>query len=151
VALLIVNLVAVLAMSEVPNRYADKFASVSPRLRYPSRVADVGHYLRTHLGPEDAVVIDDYNEESNILADAGGLPVIASSRVYLQSIKNTIDPLQYIEAERPRFLVYSDLGTLRSSVLLPKNCGQETAMGTVKFRCDFANGVYRVYELSYGL
>lgn len=148
-ALISCNSLAVLAMSEVPNRYADKFASVSPRLRYPTRIAEVGKYLRTHMDSGDAVVIDDYNEESNILADASGLPVVPGERVYLQSAKNAIDARQYIEARRPRFLVYSDVGTLRSSLFLPKSCGQDAGVDGVKFRCAFANRFYRVYELSY--
>jgi Dolichyl-phosphate-mannose-protein mannosyltransferase len=149
VALLTANTLAVLAMSEVPNRYAEKFASVSPRLRYPTRIAGVGRYLRTHMGPKDAVVIDDYNEESNILADASGLPVMPGERAYLQSMKNPIDARQYIDAIHPRFLVYSDVGTLHSSFSLPKNCNREAGVGGVKFHCAFANHFYRVYELTY--
>lgn len=149
VAFLAGNSLAVLAMSEVPNRYADKFASVSPRLRYPTRVAEVGKYLRSHMGPDDAVVIDDYNEESNILADASGLPATPGERVYLQSVKNAMGARQYINAKHPRFLVYSDVGTLRSSLFLPNSCDQEAGVGGVRFHCAFANRVYRVYELSY--
>lgn len=149
VALLTGNSLAVLAMSEVPNRYADKFASVSPRLRYPTRIAEVGKYLRTHMGPHDAVVIDDYNEESNILADASGLPAMPGERIYLQSAKNAMGARQYIDAKHPRFLVYSDAGTLRSSLFLPRSCDQEARVDDVKFRCAFVNRFYRVYELSY--
>jgi len=149
VALLSANSLAVLAMSEVPNRYADKFASVSPRLRYPTRIAEVGVYLRTHMSPNDAVVIDDYNEESNILAEASGLPVMSGERVYLQSSKNAIDARQYIGEMHPRFLVYCDVGTLRTSLFLPTSCNQEASVSGVKFRCAFANHFYRVYELTY--
>jgi hypothetical protein len=149
VALLSANSLAVLAMSEVPNRYADKFASVSPRLRYPNRIAEVGAYLRAHMSPKDAVVIDDYNEESNILADASGLPVISGERAYLQSAKNAIDARQYIDEMHPRFLVYSDVGTLQTSLFLPKSCNDESGVSGVQFRCIFANHFYRVYELTY--
>jgi hypothetical protein len=149
VTLLSANSLAVLAMSEVPNRYADKFASVSPRLRYPTRIAEVGVYLRTHMNPNDAVVIDDYNEESNILADASGMPVMSGERAYLQSAKNAIDAHRYIGEMHPRFLVYSDVGTLRTSLLLPTSCNQEANVSGVKFRCAFANHFYRVYELTY--
>jgi hypothetical protein len=148
-ASLVANSAAVLAMSEVPNRYADKFASVSPRLRYPTRIAEVGTYLTTHMRANDAVVIDDYNEESNMLADASGLPVMPGERTYLQSAKNAVGALQYIDAMHPRFLVYSDVGTLHSSLLLPANCNQGAGVGGVKFRCAFANRFYRVYELTY--
>jgi 4-amino-4-deoxy-L-arabinose transferase-like glycosyltransferase len=148
-AFLTANTLAVLALSEVPNRYADKFASVSPRLRYPTRIAEVGKFLRLHMAPADAIVIDDYNEESNILADAAGLPLIPDGQSYLQSRGNDTSARQYIDLKHPRFIVYSDLGTLRASLTLPKNCEQEVLVERMTFRCVFENRIYRVYELSF--
>jgi 4-amino-4-deoxy-L-arabinose transferase-like glycosyltransferase len=148
VALLAANSLAVLAMSEVPNRYADKFASVSPRLRYPSRVAEVGKYLRTHMGADDAVVLDDYNEESNTLADASGLPLIPGARIYEASVKNSITVEEFVNAERPRFLVYADRGSLRRSWPMRPGCGTEQ-LGWSELRCVLDTPVYRVYEVHY--
>jgi len=149
VGLLFLNPGAVLALSELPNRYADKFASVSPRLRYPTRIAGVGEYLREHMGPEDAVVIDDYNVESDIVAEAAGLPILLGRRAYLASAANKIGVREYISAEHPRFLVYSDQGTLRHWLVLPSDCNGESKIAAVQFHCRFANQIYRVYELSY--
>jgi len=142
------NAVAILAMSEVPNRFSDKFASVSPRLRYPTRVAQVGQYLRSHLGSQDTVVFDDYNGESNVLADAAGLPLL-SQRDYQEGRQNDISPLQYIALHHPRFIVYSDFGALAASLTLPADCAQDADISYVHYHCVFANRVYRVYQLSY--
>jgi len=142
------NGLVILALSEVPNRYADKFASVSPRLRYPTRVAEVGAYLKAHTSSEDAVVMDDYNAESIVLADASGIPML-SERAYQESRRNEITALQYIHTRHPRFLVYSSQGALRSTLLLPESCSQDAAVEGVSFHCVLANQIYRIYQLSY--
>ncbi|HWW13941.1 MAG TPA: glycosyltransferase family 39 protein [Candidatus Dormibacteraeota bacterium] len=148
IAFLILNLGAILALSELPNRYEDKFASVSPRLSYLPRIAGVAEYLRTQMGTHDAVVIDDYKVESNIVASAAGLSTDLGRRAYLASAQNEVNVREYIHREHPRFLVYSDQGTLRSSLNLPQACNQANLDG-VEFRCTYANHIYRVYELSY--
>jgi 4-amino-4-deoxy-L-arabinose transferase-like glycosyltransferase len=149
IGLLLLNLGAILAISEVPNRLSDKFAAFSPRLRYSTRISGVGQYLRQHMVPQDAVVIDDYNVESNIIADAAGLPLLHGDRAYLASSKNEIDVRQYIDREHPRFLVYSDQGTLRNSLTLPRDCNQVGNVDGIEFRCDYSSQIYRVYELTY--
>ena len=148
IALLVLNSAAVLLGSELPNRYANQLAAVSPRLRYHPRIAAVAGYLRRHMGPNDSVVIDDYNVESDIIAAASGLPIPLEKRAYLAGRKNNITVHAYIAAEHPRFLVYSDEGTLRDSLTLTPGNGSQIVDG-VGFRCVFANEVYRVYELSY--
>jgi hypothetical protein len=45
--------------------------------------------------------------------------------------------------------VYSDEGTLRDSLSLPRACNQEAHVDGVEFRCGYANKIYRVYELRY--
>lgn len=149
VAILVLNLGAVLAFSELPNRYTSKFGSVSPRLKYLPRLAQVGKYLRTHMGPQDSVVIDDYQVESNIVAYAAGLPILPGRRAYLASVKNDMGVREYMDREHPRFLVYSDQGTLRLSLTLPRECSQAGDVDGIEFRCVYANEVYRVYELRY--
>jgi len=149
VVLLVSNCAAVLALSSMPGRFADEAASVSPRLRYQPHIASVARYLRSHMGSDDAVVFDDYNVESNILSDAAGLPAAPGRRAYLASRKNEITVLQYVETEHPRFLVYSDRGTLRQWLNLPPGCTGTQELGRTEFRCTFASAVYRVYELSY--
>jgi 4-amino-4-deoxy-L-arabinose transferase-like glycosyltransferase len=147
--LLLLNLGAILAISEIPSRLSERFCPISPRLRYSARIAGVGEYLRTHLSPQDSIVVDDYNVESNIIADAAGMPILAGRRAYLVSSKNEMDVQEYIRWEHPRFLVYSDRGTLRNSLTLPRECNQVGNVDGVEFRCGFANQIYRVYELTY--
>lgn len=149
IGLLFLNLLAVLVASEFPNRYAEKFASVSPRLRYQERIQVVGNYLRSHLGPDDAIVIDDYNVESNLIADAAGLPIVPGRRAYLVSNRNSVTVRGYISAEHPRFLVYARGGTLQRSIDLPSECRGFERIDGVQFHCTFASQVYRVYELTY--
>jgi 4-amino-4-deoxy-L-arabinose transferase-like glycosyltransferase len=149
IALLFANMSGILIASEVPSRFSEKFASISPRLRYSEHIAEVSGYLRTHMGLEDAVVIDDYRVESNIVAAAAGLPIVPGNRIYLAGRKNDLTARQYIAAAHPHFLVYADQGTLGSSFPLPPGCSGIQEIDGVRFHCTFAGQIYRVYELSY--
>ena len=143
------NLMAVFALSEVPNRYSEKIASVSPRLRYPQRIRLVGDYLRNHLRAGDSIIIDDYNVESNIIAEAAGLPVISGNRAYLVSKKNPVSVDEYIRAQHPRFLVYAAGGTLQHSFRLSPACDGTQETDGIELHCAFTSPIYRIYELSY--
>jgi hypothetical protein len=149
VLFLICNAAVVLAVSEIPNPYADKFANVSSRLRYSPRITSVARYLRGHMGPNDSVLIDDYNVESNVIADAAGLPAVRSPRVYLEGVKNNSTAQEYLQTAHPRFLVYSPGGTLRTWLTLPGSCDEDDEVDGIRFHCAFANQIYRVYELTY--
>jgi hypothetical protein len=149
IALLFLNLGVVFVMSEMPTRFADKFAPMSPRMRYSRRIAEVGNYLKSHMGREDKVVIDDYNVESNLVAEAAGLPTPQRERAYLASAKNDVGVRDYIKGQRPRFMVYSDEGTLHESLQMPRGCSEPVKLEGISFQCRFAGNVYRVYELSY--
>jgi len=149
IVFLFLNLSFVFFMSERPQGYSEKFAAVSPRLRFPKRVSEVARFLRTHMAPEDAVVIDNYNVESNIVMAAAGMPLLPGNRAYLASVKNDINVDVYIKSRHPRFLVYSDHGTLRRYLTLPPSCAGPMSVDRVDFRCAFSNEIYRVYELSY--
>ncbi len=143
------NAAVVLAVSEIPNRYADRFANVSPRLRYSSRITAVARYLRGHMGSNDSVLIDNYNVESNVIADAAGLPLVHSPRVYLEGVKNSGTAREYLQTAHPRFLVYASGGTISNWLTLPNSCDKEVEVDGIHFRCSFANQVYRVFELTY--
>lgn len=147
IAFLVANLGIVFFLSERPNRFSSKLASVAPRLRYPPRILGVAQYLRNHMGAEDAVVIDNYNEESNIVGQASALPLDPGKRAFLAntSYDETVD--QYITRERPRFVVYSDQGTLRRWLNIPPECGNATIQG-MAYQCTFANPIYRIYQLA---
>jgi 4-amino-4-deoxy-L-arabinose transferase-like glycosyltransferase len=148
IAVLVVNLGVVLFLSEHPSRVSDKMASISPRLRYPAPVASVGQFLRSQMGAGDAVVIDNYNEESNILAQAAGLPLLPGDRAFLANTKNDLTVEQYMEARRPRFLAYSNQGTLHVSIPVSLGCDTEV-INQITYHCVFANRIYKVYELAY--
>jgi hypothetical protein len=149
IALLLFNCGALLTISMRSGSMADEIASVSPRLRYQSHLALVARYLRAHVGPGDDVVFDNYMVESNILAEAAGLPVPPGDRAYMASKKNKVPLAEYISSVHPRFLVYSDRGTLRQSLNLPGTCNGSVEIGSIELRCMFEDDVYRVYELSY--
>jgi 4-amino-4-deoxy-L-arabinose transferase-like glycosyltransferase len=149
IALAGLNCILLAAVSLYSNPLADELASVSPRLRYPRHIAEIGKYLRSHLKPEDRVVFDDYKVESNIVSDASRLPILPGNRVYLASRKNEISVLDYMASEHPRYLVYSDEGTLRRSLDLERGCQDSQRVAEIVFHCAFEGQVYRVYELSY--
>jgi Dolichyl-phosphate-mannose-protein mannosyltransferase len=148
VASVVLNTLFVLGMSEVPSRFSEKFASISPRLRYAKRISNAGNYLRAHMGAEDAVIIDDYNSESNIIAMAAGLSLLHGRRAYLESARNELTPPEYIAQQRPRFLVFSDQGTLRHWLPLPREC-KDAEISGARYHCVFSNQTYRIYEVSY--
>jgi len=95
----------------------------------------------------DAVVIDNYNEESNVVAQAAGMPLITGDRAFKANTAydQTVD--QYIAIRKPRFVVYSDQGTLRRSLNLPAGCGNARIDG-MEYQCTFANPIYRIYQLA---
>jgi hypothetical protein len=147
VALLVANLGVVFFLSEHPNRFSSKIASVSPRLRYAPHIVGVADYLRTHMGARDAVVIDNYNEESNVIGQASALPLDPGKRAFLANTRydETVD--RYITRERPRFVVYSDRGTLRRWLKLPPEC-RNVRIDGMDYQCTFANPIYRIYQLA---
>jgi 4-amino-4-deoxy-L-arabinose transferase-like glycosyltransferase len=148
VASVVLNTLFILGMSERPNRLSEKFASISPRLRYPKRISEVGHYLRAHMGAEDAMIVDDYNDESQIIAMAAGLPLQHGTRAYLANARNESNPPDYIAQQRPHFLVFSDQGTLHQWLPLPHDCKDAEILGA-RYHCVFSNQIYRVYTIGY--
>jgi 4-amino-4-deoxy-L-arabinose transferase-like glycosyltransferase len=148
----VLNFGILVAVSETPNRYSDKVASISPRLRFPFYIQDVGIYLRARLKPTDAIVFDNYNEDSNLLGAAAGLPLLPGDRVFSQSSQDCSDLLHYMKNRHPRYVVYaySELGTLRRCLSLSQNCAQPVDSTNMKFNCVFENKRYRVYEVCYG-
>ena len=149
IVLAALNCMLLACVSFYSNPLADELASVSPRLRYPRHIAEVATYLRSHLQPEDRVIVDDYKVESNIVSDAAGLPIVPGDRAYLVSRKNEISVSEYIARAHPRFLVYSESGTLRRSLELSPVCLDSQRVAGIVFHCAYNGQVYRVYELSY--
>jgi 4-amino-4-deoxy-L-arabinose transferase-like glycosyltransferase len=146
---MIVNLVAITALSAKQNRFADKFRSISPLLQYPGHVQEVRQYLAHRLGPHDAVVIDNYNEESNIVAAAIGMPLLPGNRVFKASEAVPSDVNQYIDANRPDYVILADSGSLAPYIPLSSNCPNRVQIKGVEYSCVYHNEMYRLYSVSY--
>lgn len=149
IVLAMLNCTLLACASLYSNPLADELASVSPWLRRQRHVAEVGTYLRSHMKPDDSVVFDNYNDESNVLSDASGLPILPGDRAYLVNRKNETSVWDYITRVHPRFLVYSDRGALRQWIDLGPGCFDLQRNGGIVFHCTYSGQVYRVYELSY--
>jgi 4-amino-4-deoxy-L-arabinose transferase-like glycosyltransferase len=148
-AVMILNLVVITALSEKDNRFADKFRSISPLLQYPGRVQQVRNYLVRRLGPRDAVVIDNYNEESNIMAAAIGLPLLPGNRAFKASEAKPSDVNAYIAANHPDYAILADSGSLAPYLPLTSSCLEQVKINGIDYSCVYHNDRYRLYSLSY--
>ena len=146
-AVLLLNLLAIWAISSSSNHSSEKFASISPVLRYAHRIDSLAAFLRPRLNSEDRLVIDDYNSESNIVAQALGLPLPAKSRAFLASIRPASELPGYVESEHPRFIIYAQRGILSKTLVL--GCDAALALPKAEVRCPYQNDVYKVYEVIY--
>jgi len=165
---LMFNLGGIIILSRGHSRFADKFRSISPFLQFPRRIEGVRKYLQPRLKPSESVVIDNYNCESNIVAAAIGLPLFSGQRAFLAAARihsytcESTTPLSaaiirqdaedlrlYTEKLRPKYVIYSDSGTLKSYLPLSASCGPEEFVHGMKFRCVFQDDIYSVYEVSY--
>jgi 4-amino-4-deoxy-L-arabinose transferase-like glycosyltransferase len=153
IAALVLNLGAILALSEAQWRFSDKFASISPRLRFTRHLQDVGAELGRRLDSGDAVVIDNYNVESNQIAAVAGLPLLASDRVLDASVERQdlrADLWKFMETKQPKYLVYSDRGVLRPFLPLAGGCPANPVLSNgIEFQCSYANEIYTLYEVRY--
>ncbi len=146
---LLLTLAVVLTGSETNNPYSEKFASVSPRLRFPNYLKDAAKELRPSLRSDDAIVIDQYRGQSNLFSYALGLPLLPDERVFPVWVGRIPEVQRFVAAHHPRFIIYSDSGNLQRVLRLAPGCpGEQSAMG-LKLRCLYANEVYRIYEASY--
>lgn len=156
VGVLALNLVALTLLSTFNSPLINKARSVAPALHFTPYLEEVGKYLKAHLGPDGAVVLDDYNYETNQLAHVAGLPLLESERAFI--IPDRTDPekqkqkfaelLPYVHLRRPAYLVYANRGELRQFMPLPPECSP-TQVEDVRFACVFQNTEYRIYALSY--
>ena len=151
VTTVVLNLAILLSLSETRNRFSDKIASISPRLRFPSHIQEVGNYLQARLGPNDAIVLDNYNDDSNILGAAAGLPLLPGDRVFVESSQDCSELLRYMRTKHPLYLVYAhtDFGTLRRCLFLDQRYPQPAIFASMEFKCVFENRIYQIYEVKY--
>ena len=147
VGILLLNLLAIWVLSATRNRFSEKAASISPILRYPHRIESLAAFLQARLERDDHIVIDDYNSESNIVAQALGLPLPTTSRAFLASLSPASELRVYVEQQHPRYFIYAQKGVLEKT--LPLECGLPPGFSSADVRCTYQNDVYRVYEVSY--
>ena len=153
---MLANLAALFLLATVNNPFINKVRSLAPVLHFTTYLEETGRYLREHLGPRDAVVIDDYNYETNQIAAVAGLPLLGSERAFLipdrieqeKQRQKVAELWPYLRARRPTHLVYARQGELRRYLTLPAECS-DTQVEEVRFVCVFQNVQYHIYELHY--
>lgn len=150
-AIMAINLVIVTKLSTGQNHFADKFKSISPLLQYPGRIQEVQQFLGSRLKSSDAIVIDDYNEEPNILAAAIGMPLIKGDRAFLASERDPSKVTRYLETVHPHYVIMAESGNLKPYLPLTQNCPGEAQLEGAHFTCIYQNQMYRVYSVSYPL
>jgi len=148
-AVLVANLALIVGLSEYPGSFEDKFRSVSPLMQFPVHVEEVAKVLQPKLAPADRVLIDNYNDESNILGIAIGLPLLAGDRAFFASDRNGTDPFPYLNTQHPRFAILSIHGLLGSHLELPRDCPGSWVIRGMVFQCIFENDIYQAYEIQY--
>jgi 4-amino-4-deoxy-L-arabinose transferase-like glycosyltransferase len=151
---MLANLCALFLLSTVSNPFINKARSMAPVLHFTTYLEETGKFLRNHLGPDEAVVIDDYNYETNQIAAVAGLPLLGSERAFV--IPDRIDPekqrrkvaelVPYLRSRRPSYLVYAKQGELRQFLPFPQNCSA-AQVEDMRFACVFENSQYQIYEI----
>lgn len=149
IAIMVANLAIIFVLSEYPDRFEDKFRSVSPIMQFPVHIEAVGKFLRPKIRPEDHLVIDNFNDESNLVAVEAGLPLLPGDRVFVPSDRSGSDPFPYLSSHQPRFAVLSGRGIIGPHLGLPPTCSASWTIRGMDFRCLFENDIYRIYEIDY--
>jgi hypothetical protein len=156
VGVMAANLCALFLLATVSNPFINKVRSLAPVLHFTTYVEETGKYLKNHLGPRDAVVIDEYNYEPNLIAAVAGLPLLESERAFLIPDRTTparqeqavAGLLPYLRSRRPSYIVYAEQGVLRQSLQLPAGCSA-AQVEEMRLTCVFQNAQYRIYEIGY--
>jgi hypothetical protein len=148
-AVLVANLALILGLSEYPGPFEDKFRSISPLMQFPVHLERVGKFLRPKMRPEDRLVIDNFGDESNLLAVLVGLPLLPGDRAFLPSDRYGSDPFPYVNSHHPRFAVLAERGIIGSHLGLPPACSASWIVRGMEFRCLYENEIYRIYEIDY--
>jgi hypothetical protein len=155
-AVMLTNLGVLFLLSTISNPYINKVRSMAPVLHFTTYLEDTGKYLRSRLGPNDAVVIDDYNYETNQIAAFAGIPLLGSERAFLipdridrkKQREKVADLFPYLRSRRPSYLVYATQGELRQFMKFPSDCSANQ-IEDIAFVCVFQNSQYQIYEIRY--
>ena len=153
---MLANLALLFLLGTVRSRYINKFRSVAPVYHFSTYLEDTGNFLKNNLGPNDAVVIDDYNYETGQIAYVAGLGLLQSERVFL--IPDRVYPerqqqkfaelLPYMRSRRPAYLVYANDGELRQFLTFPPDCTSRQ-LEEIQFVCVYQTTHYQIYKIAY--
>ena len=168
VALLALNFCLILVLGQAQWRLTDKFRSISPILPFPLHVVQVVQFLRPRIDTRQAILVDNYNCESEVIAREVGYPLppvanefLASGRIHsytcdaegafssAQIVAEQKELHTFIETRHPRFVVFSDKGTLKPYLPLTAGCTTPVQWNGAKFSCLYSNEVYRAYQVDY--
>ena len=153
---MLANLALLFLLSTVSNPYINKVRSVAPVFHFTTYLEDTGKFLKNNLGPNDAVVIDDYNYETGQIAYVAGLGLLQSERAFL--IPDRVYPerqqqkfaelLPFMRSRRPTYLVYANQGELRRFLTFPSDCSSKQ-LEDIQFVCVYQNTHYQIYKVDY--
>jgi len=165
---LIANFALVLLFSQMNWRFADKFRSVSPLVQYPTHVQEVSKFLKAAMSQDSAIVIDNYNCESGIIARAIDLPLPPGNRAFLTSARihsyecdapggfsageitaQQQDLHEFIKLHQPEYVVYYPLGSLRPYLPLTSCSDAPIDLDGAKYRCVYSGQIYEVFRVAY--
>ena len=156
VAVMLANLTLLFLLSTGTNPYINKARSVAPVFHFTTWLEDTGNFLRNNLGPNDAVVIDDFNYETGQIAYVAGLGLLQTERAFL--IPDRVYPerqkqkfaelLPYMRSRRPTYLVYANQGELQQFLPFPTDCSSKQ-VEELQFVCVHQNSHYQIYKIDY--
>ncbi|MGH9725240.1 MAG: ArnT family glycosyltransferase, partial [Candidatus Acidiferrales bacterium] len=85
VVLLAANFCLILALGQMQWRLTDKFRSISPILPFPLHVVQVANFLKPRIDTTQAILIDNNNCESGVIAREVGYPLPPGANEFLAS------------------------------------------------------------------
>ena len=134
-----------------PPTIANELSSVSPTLPLDIELRNLVRWLRAHRTPNDAAIFDDFNYEAINIIRYSGVPSSQSFRVpYLMDSALLEKQLRdFVARERPRLLVYSPRGQLRSIWSLDDREEINFYKLNVRLRRRWQDRDWRVYEIEY--
>jgi hypothetical protein len=156
VGVMLANLALLVVLSTVSNPYINKARSVAPVFHFTTWLEDTGMFLKNNLGPNDAVVIDDYNYETGQIAYVAGLGLLQSERAFLipdrvypeRQQKKFSELMPFLRSRRPTYLVYANEGELRQFLTFPSDCSSKQ-IEDMQFACVYQNTHYQIYKIDY--
>ncbi|HKG62247.1 MAG TPA: glycosyltransferase family 39 protein [Pyrinomonadaceae bacterium] len=153
---MVANLALLFVLSTVRNPFINKVRSMGPVLHFTTYLEDTGMFLKNNLGPNDAVVIDDYNYETGAIAYVAGLGLLQNERAFLipdrvypeRQQKKFAELMPFIRSRRPTYLVYANEGELKQFLPFPSDCSSKQ-IEDMQFACVYQNAHYQIYKIDY--